>query len=205
MRCKVNHNNNEPTVKVSARRRLVRGVFAAPAALTLYSGGAFAATSMTCVAKEFTAAQEPVSNASEQGPKINEYFVRVQLYTLITTTPDQTPIVRISNWVRGADVILLEKAGQGSFVTTGTQWFCFSNSAGQMLSDGTTPVAGGAIIIPPVAHSSMGTAQPLTQNGAWVALRIDASGRIAGIVGLVNHDSGGFGVHRSCWTSFRTV
>lgn len=200
----MNHDNNEPTVKVSARRRLVRGVFAAPAALTLYSGGAFANTSMTCVAKDVTAAQQPEPSGSEEGPA-NEYYVRVQLYTLMTTTPDQIPTVRISNWVRGADVILLQKTGKTSFVTNNDQWFCFSNPGGQKLSDNSTPAAGDVIAFVPAAHPDMGTAQPLTQNGAWVALRIDASGDITGIVGLVNKDSGGFGVHRSCWTSFRAA
>ena len=198
MRCKVNHNNNEPTVKVSARRRLVRGVFAAPAALTLYSGGAFAATSMTCVAKDVAAGALPTAITGEVGPG-SEVFIRVQLHAL---SKPILGVTKISTWVRGDDVVALQKTGATSFLLSG-QWICFTNPDGLDVTGPIIPTPGQIIGFTPVADGGGST---FAQNGIWVALRIDASGNIIGIVDLLaNPGDGAFGVHKSCWTSFRTV
>lgn len=61
--------------RVSARRRLLRGAFSAPAVLTLYSGGAMAAASnQRCLVNQAAApiAAPPVSNAADT-------YLRVQL------------------------------------------------------------------------------------------------------------------------------
>jgi hypothetical protein len=67
---------------VSARRRLIRGAFVAPTVLTLYSGGALAATSskLRCVVSQNA---KPITS----GPAIivdatNSTYVRVQLYVV---------------------------------------------------------------------------------------------------------------------------
>jgi hypothetical protein len=78
---------------ISARRRLIRGAFVAPTVLTLYSGGALAATSskLRCVAsqnaKPITSGPEIVVDAT------NSTYVRVQLY-----------VVNAVYYVRGADL-----------------------------------------------------------------------------------------------------
>lgn len=78
---------------ISARRRLIRGAFVAPTVLTLYSGGALAATSskLRCVvsqnAKPITSGPEIAVDAT------NSTYVRVQLY-----------VVSGVYYVRGADL-----------------------------------------------------------------------------------------------------
>ena len=47
-RFEVNNDTQKAIAPSSARRRLVRGAFSAPAVLTLYSGSALAAASLTC-------------------------------------------------------------------------------------------------------------------------------------------------------------
>ncbi len=84
---------------VSARRRLIRGAFAAPTVLTLYSGGAMAANSsaLRCVVNQNNVPVSPVPLVSTT----NSTYFRVQLHA-VSTSPavlyvrgDSLPAARI--------------------------------------------------------------------------------------------------------------
>lgn len=75
--------------KLSARRRLISGGIAAPAVLTLYSGGALAASSSKCAVN---ANAVPVSKGVITG---TDTYLRVQLYS-----------VGGVYWVKGSDLPL---------------------------------------------------------------------------------------------------
>jgi hypothetical protein len=189
---KVNKNLKNTTAHTSARRRLVHGAFAAPVALTLYSGGAFAATSLSCVVKEVRAGALP-SAIPNLTP--SDTFLRVRLHTLAATT---TP----SAWIKGSDITALQITGTPSPYITSSQWQCFVVGTPPEVQFGTetlvTPTAGAIYNTAP----NVGTNTP-QQNGSYVAIRIDASGKIVGVV----QDGGATGntsaVHQSCWTSFK--
>lgn len=100
----MNETTNSPSNRASARRRLIRGVFAAPAALTLYSGSAFAqaSTSLRVLERQLADPQFPVNPT--------DTWVRVPVY--------------MSNGVKvvwGADVL---ESGYAltSFVASNASW-----------------------------------------------------------------------------------
>lgn len=168
----------------TARRRLIRGVFSAPAVLTLYSGNTFAQASMSCVAKQ-VAAIPPALPEPSGGP---DTWVRVQLWTLGAAGTGG------SRWVKGEDVVAL-KSGTGTVHLTSVQWQCFS--AGNANGNTSGYTMGQVLDSTP----TKGIKTP-AKNGQWVALRVDASGNIVGVVGL-NGSSNTSAVAGTCWDSFR--
>lgn len=168
----------------------MRGVFAAPAVLTLYNGSAFAAASSNCVAKEVT---NPTYPGPIGAPDPNDTYVRVKLWTL----PGNTP----SSWIKGADVTALQKPGTPIPYIDASDWQCFVVGDPADVTINTvsvTPIAGEVYDGQP----SVGTNLP-TQNGAYVALRVDANGQIVGVVGFGVTTTGNSAVHHSCWASFK--
>lgn len=181
--------STEPAGKGLARRRLVRGIFASPAVLPLYSGAQVAvASNRRCIQKESALGATPSSVAS---PGPGDTWVRVRLWTLSTVTSSGVSID--STWVKGADVAaLLTTQPTGiTYYLNGFDWQCFTALSGsaysvdQKLSTGNTPSRAD---------------YALNQNGAYVAIRVDANGNI---VGVVDVGTGGGAVHQSCWTSFK--
>ncbi len=174
----MNESRDESLVKVSARRRLVRAAFAAPAVLQLYSGAALAsASSARCVANQVAYPQLPTATT------VPDVWVRVRLWTLGSGG-------NLSAWVRGSDVTALVNGLSLYSYIQSAQWQCFvagngsGFSVGQMLS--TPPTKSGA---------------SLAQNGSYVAVRVDSTGKIIGVVGLAG--SGGSAVRlATCWASF---
>jgi hypothetical protein len=77
----------------NARRRLLRGVFSAPAALTLYSGGAVAAASnLRCVSNQQA---DPLAPAVSES---NVTFVRIGLYRAGADPSSYT------YWIKGSEL-----------------------------------------------------------------------------------------------------
>lgn len=192
----MNKNLQEPTTQVSARRRLVRGVFAAPVALTLYNGSAFAAASNSCVAKEVANPTYPGTIATLSP---SDTYLRVRLWTLPSGTP--------SAWVKGSDVTALQVTGAPIPYIQNTQWQCFVvgvNPSDVKIGGGPAkdPVAGTLYNSEP--RLPTGNATP-TKNGSYVALRIDSTGKIVGVVGIGVAAGGTSAVHQSCWASFKPV
>lgn len=171
----------------SARRRLIRGAFGAPAALTLYSGSVSAA-SLTCVARRVAAPVNPGTTASATG----DIYVRVQVRSKRSGE-------NRSRWVYGGDVLIaasLTTAQSGVSFLGSDNWYCLSAGSNGSNQSGYTP----GLVYTNAQATSGGT--PGLLANTFVALRFNASGQIVG----VTDTAGASAVSRSCWTSFaRTI
>ena len=207
---------------VSARRRLIRGVFAAPAALTLYSGSVSARSVINCVTKRVTSPELP-GLTTEQGTT----FIRVQLQKFTGKLGTTGLTNRTSRWIRGSDIALLQAAGQSVYITA-TQWQLYDRD-----TTGTTSSCnlGGSTPFNPAsayALTTVGTiisSQPTEANTAlpcgngsntnnvidsspafvgdqWVAIKVNSAGGIVGVVGI-SDVAGQSAIWQSCWSSFR--
>jgi hypothetical protein len=182
--------------RVSARRRLIRGAFAAPAALTLFSGSAFAQTSMTCVSKQVADPVAPSASGSE------DEFLRVPLYGLGYGG-------NVSTWIKVADLMLLAKVSEeGGLVRISIKselmspggWLCVSNGKGAQKGSWTV---GNTYLDPKLPN--VGGPQEL-RPPQFVAVRVDGNGTILGIVGVGPDAGSGSAVGwDSCWASFTGV
>jgi len=165
--------------KVSARRRLIKGSFAAPAAMALCSGSALAAGSATCISKmNGTPVSDPnATDTSTTG------FWRVQVYRSTVGTAD---------WIRGQDVATLNGAGKTPYM---------GNSQFQKLTLGSTSGPAVGSILP----ASPGVTGTLTALSSWVAVRVDSGGNIIGIQSIMTpaNVSNSSPMTASCWTSVR--
>jgi hypothetical protein len=175
-------SNPAPEAQRSARRRLVRGAFAAPAVLALYSGSAAAmASHLRCVNNQMVAGQR-IFPGPEATP---DHFVRVRLWSLRSNDS--------ARWfLRGNDFQALTMDSPSVFNTFlgPGEWREFSPQT-QLL----------------VGEKQISQPEPgeLAHDGAWVAVRIDASPQGANIVGVVDRlDFNGSAVTGLCWTSFVT-
>lgn len=173
----MNDKSQDPSATVSARRRLIRGAFAAPAALTLYSGGAFAAPSFTCVAR-----QNQPGNAINAPANPNNTFVRVRNFRLI----NGMSAANAAFFVSGADVASLLPPG-GSYLTS-TQWQCVA-----ITGTGLGFKVGDVYFNP---HSASGNSPVATTT--FIGVRIDGGGKV---VGVQNVFTGNTALTMSCWTS----
>ena len=173
----MNDKPQDSRAAVSARRRLIRGAFAAPAALTLYSGGAFAAPSFTCVAR-----QNQPGNAINAPVNPNNTFVRVRNFRLI----NGMSATNVAFFVSGADVASLLPPG-GSYLTS-TQWQCVA-----ITGTGLGFKVGDVYFNP---HSASGNSPVATTT--FIAVRIDGGGKV---VGVQNVFTGNTALTMSCWTS----
>lgn len=175
----------------SARRRLIRGAFGAPAALTLYSGSAMAATSLSCVARRVTSPVNPGITTSQTA----DIYVRVQVRA-------KNSGASASTWVFGGDVLVAASltTGQASVSFLGSDgWYCLSAGDGSSNLSGYT---AGTTYTTTAAMLLINNVTPSVLADTWVALRFDTNGQIVG----VTTTAGASAVSRSCWTSFaRTI
>jgi hypothetical protein len=179
---KVQGQGNE----VSARRRLIRGAFAAPAALILYSGSALAvASNRRCVQNDSQAGQSPQASMGA------DTWVRVQLHTLADSLDEK---LIDSSWVSGAS---LDALMAGRPTDTSNRYLSSSLYECYKVEAGSSYVVGQQIQVPARSNYT------LRQNGSFVAVRVDTSGNIVGIVKATNDTSTQGAVHNSCWTSFK--
>ncbi len=179
----------------SARRRLLRGAFAAPVALTLQSGSAFAAASATCVARQVA---NPVRSQSDIDKGLNVDWVRVRAWILDPAGDKNT-----STWVWGEDVAAFAKPGRTVFISK-TQWYAvFAESAARVVgSTGEEPVVVGTTLGSKPGSVGNGTVTSFAKESTsiTVAIKVDANGNI---IGMVGDSTGGSAVTGSCWSSFR--
>jgi len=172
----VSENMTDDTAKGNARRRLVRGVFAAPAALTLYSGSV-AASSLSCVAKQVGAA------VNAEVPSGNTW-VRVRQYVIGAGSSSNN-----AKFVRGSEIASLLAPG-GQYLTGETNYQCVSSSL-----SGFTP----GITYTNPTQGSQGPV--LTDPVEFIAVRVNSTGFIEGVQGVYT-STGASALHTSCWTSF---
>ncbi len=150
----MNNDSQKANAPSSARRRLVRGAFSAPAVLTLYSGSALATASLTCRTKAFAdQATVPISGVTVPTTGI---WLRVQAYKRGTIY-----------YIKGSDVKALATSLPGG---TGSSYLSVS-----LWQDVTT--SG----YPTVA--SFVNPQPVADAGKFVAMKINAAGGVVGFSG----------------------
>lgn len=152
-------NMKDGTVRGTARRRLIRGAFGAPAALTLYSGNVFAqaSSSLRALKNQLADAKFPAPNLPEQ-PAPGVTWIRVPVWVGSGTVNNQTRTA--------VDVVKYEEVknqpGCGvvsTFITMGGGWATVTESL-------------------PFTPSS----QPvLADPRRWAALRFNALGQIVGV------------------------
>lgn len=171
----------DPQTQGSARRRLLKGSFAAPAAMTLCSGSALAASSTQClkIGTEYNATPLFTESAGTT-------FWRVQVY--------DAQIDAGAQWIKGADVVALNGAGASPFLASNQYYKYRKNNLNTGQGVGTKTTATSEF-------GSLVSSNPQK----WVGVRVNSSGNIVGIQGMtsqVNHATTG-PMTASCWTSFR--
>lgn len=217
----MNDKTHEPDSKVSARRRLIRGAFAAPAALTLYSGSVAARSLRNCVTNQAdTPNLTPVLTTDE-----GTTYLRVQLKKFYGKKGTTVLTNRYSRWISGADLVSRQAAGTAAPYLASGKWQLYdrgttnatsscstsgnppfnpksvyandSTPVGYVLS-GTTPNEGGTVVC---GRGSVTVDGYGPVGDKWVALRVNRNGDIIGVVGI--NGSEGTAISQSCWTSFR--
>ena len=163
-----------PVQKQAARRRLVRGVFAAPAIMTVCSGSAFAAgSSLRCLSNQVN------SSTTTKTVGVSESldtWLRVQLQRTGSGTTDMPYIYYVS----GADLGIWKlPSGANRVYLSSNEWQLFnptSNTAGAKVKAPSDPVLGMK----------------------YAALQFDAKGNVVG-VGV--NASGTSAMPGTCWSS----
>lgn len=164
-------------VKNNARRRLVRGVFSAPAALTLYSGSV-AASSVSCLAKQLSG-QNAITTLPPSGIA---GLVKVPLVML--ATGGQT-----AKFVHGANIAMLAPPGGSYLSSTQVQLVSKTGGFGSYDVGGIYPAPSGLAATSPTEY---------------VAVRVSATGKVEGVLNI-GSASGTTALYSSCWTSFGGV
>jgi len=145
-----------PTSAQTARRQLVRGMFAAPALLTVYSGGALAAGSAKrCLVNQTNTPTMPGVTATDGPP-----WLRVQLRQNGSGS-------NIKYWVKGQDLAPWKKPGNIVYLPL-NQWHEFNVSV----------TNGNRTIGDPKSNVSGAVA---SNPAKWAALRFDAAGNVVGV------------------------
>lgn len=169
-----------------ARRRLLKGSFAVPAALTLASGTAFAAASSAarCLANNAQAPNIPAPGGSD-------ILIRVQAFTDPTATGAD-----VYAFVKGSDVAA--KLGTSSGTLQVKDRNNVSLASGNVLCVvGDTRPSGSQIHIKNTVYPTPASS---ASTSAFYAILVDANGNITGI-STVSTVAGG-AVSNACWQSF---
>jgi hypothetical protein len=167
----------------SARRRLIKGGIAAPAIVALHSGSALAAaSSRNCVVNQLNNPQHPGHTSAPA-----DRYVRVQLWTLRKANDP-----KIRYFVRGNDIqaVTMGSSQVANRFLLPNEWKEF---------DPQNPRADF-----PVSPYSPKTKnnEALSQDGGWVAVRVNATTMGVDIIGTVGPSSTGTAVAGTCWSSF---
>jgi hypothetical protein len=179
--------------KVSARRKLIRGVFATPALLAVQSGGANSASSINACLRQqnLHPRTEPVAASADT------YF-RYQLLAFVrVANPSSTwPLGSIRTadgyWISGAELTPFVRAGQIPFLGPGS-WQKFDPTPGV-----NALVAGSVRASTPTTSAGTPSNWSLQKVASFVALRVNTSGAIVG----AGASGTGSAVGTSCWSSF---
>lgn len=174
----MNNSKQDLQPDAKARRKLLRGAFGAPAVLTLYSGGARAASSVsTCLVR---ANSTPLTSGIGVA-NADDILLRVRLYGLVNGGGNVS-----TYWIRGADLSALQRNGQRPFLTS--QQFQRFDVANNVL------VAGTVTNAEPTAAG-----RTFKATNQYVVLRVSSTGQV---VGAGATGAGGAPVGDSCWNSF---
>lgn len=176
----------KPGEVASARRRLIRGTFAAPAVVALHSGSAFAAASnFRCVSAQ---AANPVYPPLSSGA---DTYLRVQLYAVYESA---TSTNIVSWYLSGASVEAARFDRPNKIVNN-------LLSPGKWQKVQLAPP--NARLVESPLDVAPGTTETRKLGPAYVALRVSPTrGETVEIIGLVDGTTTGTAVTGSCWTSF---
>ena len=172
-----------PPPTVSARRRLLRGAFGAPAVLTLYSGSVAATSLSLCVAK---AAADP--RAAPPVPTVTANpaaYLSVRMWQLRKTSDNS--VADGDYFVRGNDLVAFKRNSTGAaYLPAGSvQRFTVSNNtAGVITGSNPVPPSGFVFELSP----------------KYVAVRVNAQGTVVGV-----GTGTGTAVGGTCWNSFAAI
>ena len=167
----MNNDTQKANAPSSARRRLVRGAFSAPAVLTLYSGSALATASLTCRTK---AIADPLAAGATAPIPTQGNWLRVQAYS-------KTYNLVTKYFISGNDVSnLANMLGSGGSYLTTTQW---------QLITGT----------PTIKEASTFTTLPQAVSGQYVAVKVNSVGRVVGYSDMNVANSAMMSM--GCWSS----
>lgn len=163
-----------------ARRRLIKGGFAVPAALTLCSGSALAASSSGCINASAAAGQAP-------GPNSGTTWVRLQAYKLT-----YSPSGKTSEWIHYSQVAGLLGSSTGAVNIV--------DGVGVPLISGTALCVHVANGVPGVVKNRVSNPPSgMILNGRFYAVLVNGSGDIVGISSVSNVSGGA--VSNACWHS----
>lgn len=170
------HSTSErPSSTPAARRKLVRGLFAAPALMTVCTGSAFAnQSSLRCLARH-------VTDGTNITPKVGalDLWTRVQLHKATDG----------KYYISGSHVASVFAFSNSVYPATGTWLEIDLNGAivaGTYGTPNTTPPSG----------ANLGYASP-----KYVVVRFDNTGSVTG----VGTAGAGANVGASCWNSFKAI
>jgi hypothetical protein len=176
--------HTDPAIASSARRRLVRGVFSAPAVLALHSGSALAASSnLRCVQNQ-AASMDPVGAVDGV-----DQYVRVQLHVQKDASDNILAYYLsgslVDNVRFGYRKVIIAPALPGV-----DQWKLV-----------TVADNGGVALGQDVVLSQPPSTSPASK---WVALRFAPrkTGGYVDVVGIIDGTGDGSAVTGSCWSSF---
>lgn len=168
-----------PTTKQAARRKLVRGVFAAPALMTVCSGSAWATgSSLRCLTRH-------VTDGTSASPKVGDLdtWSRVQLHKASDGL----------YYVSGSQVASVYTTS-GSVYPASGQWLKVD------VSTGAVPATGACSVATPGTVAPSGATLGYTPS-KYVIVRFDAAGNVKG----VGTAGSGANVGASCWNSFKAL
>lgn len=176
----MNEKPDDQSRALSARRRLLRGGFAVPAVMTLASGSTLAATSLTCVQKLNQPGMTKTAGASPDGA----VWIRVPVWQKLKDFNQYT------RFVSGSDIASILPPG-GNYLPVGS-WQCI-----QITGDTLGFVLGNLYTTSEATSVSSLTMTKV--NNLYVAVRIDATGKV---VGVEPYSTASSAMSTSCWTSF---
>jgi hypothetical protein len=190
-------SNPAPEAPRSARRRLVRGAFAAPAVLALYSGSAAAmASNLRCVSNQVGAGRKvyppPIATPDR--------YVRVRLWSLRKKQGERNG----ERWFlagRDLDALRLNRSSVGNTFLRPGEWQEFNPTNQTLVGSKLSSQPAWA----PAVNGKQAVAGHWDHDGVWVAIRIDATSQGAGIIGVVDGKNAGSAVSGLCWASFVTA
>ena len=168
-----------PTLKQAARRKLVRGVFAAPALMTVCTGSAWATgSSLRCLTRH-------VTDGTSITPKVGglDAWARVQLHKATDAF----------YYVSGTQV-------QSVYTTSGSVYPAAGTWLKVDIATGAVPATGGYSVATPGTVAPTGATLSYT-SPQYVVVRFDSAGNVKGI----GTAGTGANVGDSCWNSFKAL
>jgi hypothetical protein len=178
-------------VPQSARRRLVRGVFGAPAVLALYGGSARATSSLNVclINRNSTPTGAPIVTSHDNLWLRYQLWAYVRIAGATSTSPLGSVRTADGYWIKGTELDMFNRAGQVHWL--GGNWCKYDIAANVLMASQT---------FVPTCGSSTPTNWQLQKVSQWVALRVNGSGKIVG----AGATGSGSAVSASCWNSFAT-